>query len=132
MQIACAQRSLNTNKQVLNNMVEKHIAPTFGQLAIKQPEPEVNQNIAADKLNSNKTMYDLIIEQSQHIKQINQALLDAKKVISEQKVIHQAKYILIEQLKLTEEQAHKQLQKQAMDTHKTLFSVAQTIVQMSD
>ena len=132
MQIACAQRSLNTNKQVLNNMVEQQIAPAFGQLAIKQPEPEVNQNIAADKLNSNKTMYDLIIEQSQHIKQINQALLDAKKVISEQKVIHQAKYILIEQLKLTEEQAHKQLQKQAMDTHKTLFSVAQTIVQMSD
>ncbi|MEI8641198.1 ANTAR domain-containing protein [Pseudoalteromonas sp. Hal099] len=53
------------------------------------------------------------MEQSQHIKQINQALVDAKRVITEQKIIHQAKYILIEQLSLSEEQAHKKLQKQS-------------------
>ncbi|GAA59485.1 response regulator NasT [Pseudoalteromonas sp. BSi20652] len=132
MQIACAQRNLNTNKKVLNTINEQQIAPIVGQLAIKQPDPEIQPNVAVDKLNSNKSMYDLIIDQSQHIKLINQALIDAKKVISEQKIIHQAKYLLIEQLKISEEQAHKQLQKQAMNTHKTLYSVAKEIVALND
>lgn len=132
MQIACAQRNLNANKQLLNTITEHSIAPIIGQLAINSPASEEAQNIAIDKLKSNKSMYDLIIEQSQHIKQINQALLDAKKVISEQKVIHQAKYILIEQLKLTEAQAHKQLQKKAMDMHTTLYKIAQEIVAFND
>jgi AmiR/NasT family two-component response regulator len=72
------------------------------------------------------------MEQSQHIKQINQALVDAKRVITEQKIIHQPKYILIEQLSLSEEQAHKKLQKQAMDAHCAPYHIAQKIVELSD
>jgi len=129
MQIAKAQRTLNSNKQVISNLEEQYMIMTHGQLAFKQNTP---QNTAANKLNSNKSMYDLIMEQSQHIKQINQALIDAKRVITEQKIIHQAKYILIEQLSLSEEQAHKKLQKQAMDSHCSLYNIAQKIVELSD
>ncbi|TMN71565.1 hypothetical protein CWB85_10410 [Pseudoalteromonas sp. S1727] len=91
-----------------------------------------NTNVAAQKLAANKTMYDLIAEQSQHIKQINNALSEARKVINEQKTINQAKFILIEQLKLTEAQAHKKLQKQAMDNHVSLHQVAEQIITLVD
>jgi len=129
MQIACAQRKLNSNKQILNTLEQQYMPATDGQLALKNNEPT---NTAASKLNSNKTMYDLILEQSQHIKQINQALVDAKRVITEQKVIHQAKYILIEQLKISEEHAHKQLQKQAMDSHSSIYAVANKIIELNN
>jgi len=77
-------------------------------------------------------MYDLIAEQSQHIKLINNALSEARNVINEQKIINQAKFILIEQLKLTEAQAHKKLQKQAMDNHVSLHKVAEQIIMLVD
>ncbi|MBQ4832550.1 nitrate- and nitrite sensing domain-containing protein [Pseudoalteromonas sp. MMG010] len=130
MQIACAERMLNSNKQILNSISEPQTSTQ--NTIIDEGIINNNENIAAQKLSSNKNMFDLILEQKQHIKQINNALLETKKVLSEQKIIHQAKYILIEQLKLTEQQAHKQLQKQAMDTHNSLFTVAEKIIELSD
>jgi hypothetical protein len=129
MRIAGAQRKLNSNKQILSSLEQEYIPVSDGQLALKIGEPS---NSAVSKLSSNKTMYDLILEQAQHIKQINQALLDAKQLISEQKVIHQAKYILIEHLKISEEHAHKQLQKQAMESHSSLYAVAKKIIELSE
>jgi hypothetical protein len=125
MQIACAERILNNNKQAINIILEQ-------QESTLHSISDSTNNIAEQKLTSNKNMFDLILEQKQHIKQIKNALSDAKTVLSEQKVIHQAKYILIEQLKVTEEEAHKKLQRQAMDTHNTLFTVAKKIIELSD
>lgn len=46
------------------------------------------------------------------------------------KIINKAKACLMEYLKLTEEQAHRQIQKQAMDLRKTQKQVAQDILLM--
>ncbi|OUS72816.1 hypothetical protein B5G52_06410 [Pseudoalteromonas sp. A601] len=87
-----------------------------------------NSNLAQHRLTSNRTFYDLIMEQSEHLKQMNDALQDAKQVISEQKTLNRAKLILIQHLDITEEQAHKRLQKQAMDQQCSLFEVAKHVL----
>lgn len=134
-QIVQAKQSLNTHQDTLAIITKDN--PDFSTLTTAtllsaELHGYTNTNIAADKLTTNKTMYDLIAEQSQHIKQINNALSEARKVISEQKVINQAKFILIEQLKLTEAQAHKKLQKQAMDNNASLHKVAEQIIMLVD
>ncbi|MGS0535978.1 ANTAR domain-containing response regulator [Pseudoalteromonas sp. SaAl2] len=89
-----------------------------------------NGNLAQHRLTSNRTFYDLIVEQSEHLKQMNDALQDAKQVISEQKTLNRAKLILIQHLDINEEQAHKRLQKQAMDQQCSLFEVAKHVLKV--
>ncbi|MBE0379264.1 nitrate- and nitrite sensing domain-containing protein [Pseudoalteromonas prydzensis] len=134
-QIVAAKQSLDTHQGTLAIITKD--SPDFSisttaTLLSAELNGYTNTNIAAEKLAANKTMYDLIAEQSQHIKLINNALSEARNVINEQKVINQAKFILIEQLKLTEAQAHKKLQKQAMDNHISLHKVAEQIITLVD
>lgn len=132
-QISTAKQNLNIHQDTLAILTkDNQDFSTLTTATLLSAELNGNSNVAADKLTTNKTMYDLINEQSQHIKQINNALGEARKVISEQKVINQAKFILIEQLKLTEAQAHKKLQKQAMDNHASLHKVAEQIIMLVD
>lgn len=127
-QILISKRHLKDHKHALET------------LALKQPshvletnlDNNYSDNVAQSKFSSNKTMYDLITEQSQYIRQINSALNEARTVIKEQKLINQAKYILIEQLNITEHEAHAQLQKQAMDSQKSVYSVAKKIMSLVD
>lgn len=129
MQIACAQRKLNANKKLISTLEQQYTTVTAGQLALKNHEPTNN---SATTLSCNKVMYDLILEQIQHIKKIDQALTDVKQPINEQKVIYQAKTILIKQLKISEEHAHQQLQKQAMESLSSLYEVAKKIIEVDD
>ena len=48
--------------------------------------------------------------------------------IDEIKLINRAKCVLMQYLKLTEPQAHRYIEKQAMDTRKTRKEVAQSIL----
>ncbi len=127
-QILISKRHLKDHKQALESLTLKqssHILETNNKQAY-------SENIAQSKFSSNKTMYDLITEQSEYIRQINSALDEARTVIKEQKLINQAKYILIEQLKITENEAHAQLQKQAMDSQKSMYAIAQKIMSLVD
>lgn len=127
-QISISKRHLKDHKQALETLVSKqpsHVVETGGCSSY-------GENIAQSKFTSNKTMYDLITEQSDYIRQINSALNEARTVIKEQKLINQAKYILIEQLKITEHEAHAQLQKQAMDSQKSVYAVAKKIMSLVD
>ena len=51
-----------------------------------------------------------------------------RKKIRELKTIDRAKVLLVEYLKLSEEQAHKYLEQQAMELRKSKFEVAQSII----
>ncbi|MGO2478528.1 MAG: nitrate- and nitrite sensing domain-containing protein [Pseudoalteromonas sp.] len=134
-QISDAKQSLDVHQDTLaiisKNSTDFSTLTTATLLSAELDSKPIS-NVAAEKLATNKTLYDLIGEQSQHIKQINSALNEARKVINEQKTINQAKFILIEQLKLTEAQAHKKLQKQAMDNHASLHKVAKQIIMLVD
>ncbi|SDB05966.1 ANTAR domain-containing response regulator [Eubacterium oxidoreducens] len=55
-----------------------------------------------------------------------------KRSVKEQQIIDQAKHILMERNQLSEEQAHKYLQKTSMDSATSLTETAQMIISMMD
>lgn len=76
------------------------------------------------------SLMHLLHEQSQYISNIEMELGHARTAVQELKIIQRAKLILIEQHKLTEQQAHHQLQKLAMDRQEPLADIATQVVQM--
>lgn len=64
------------------------------------------------------------------IKRLTEEKTRLERQIEDIKLIDKAKACLMEYLKLTEEQAHRQIQKQAMDLRKTQKQVAQDILIM--
>lgn len=53
---------------------------------------------------------------------------DLEKKIQDRKLIEQAKWMLVEKMNMTEPQAHRYIQKRAMDTRQSQLAVAQEII----
>jgi response regulator NasT len=51
-----------------------------------------------------------------------------KNTVNEMKLVNRAKCVLMEYLRLTEKEAHRQMQKRAMDNHTTLTEIATDII----
>lgn len=131
--INCSAKQINISKRHLKD--HKLALEKLGDSELEAPLTSYqvpDASLVANKFSANKTMYDLITEQDKHIRQISHALDEARTVLKEQKLINQAKYILIEQLTITENEAHKQLQKQAMNSQSTLAEIAQKVLSFSD
>lgn len=77
---------------------------------------------------NNRSIYHLLREQSEHIKQMTSELEQAKQAIVEQKKIDRAKLLLMQQLNYTEAQSHRTLQKQAMDQKVSLVEMAELVI----
>ncbi|MEP2653872.1 MAG: nitrate- and nitrite sensing domain-containing protein [Paraglaciecola sp.] len=80
---------------------------------------------------ADNSLYDLLREQSENIKKMTNELELAKQVIAEQKTINRAKLLLMQQLNYNESQAHRALQKQAMDKKVSLAEMASLIIKAS-
>lgn len=61
-------------------------------------------------------------------KQDIQQVSELDKKLAETKVIDRAKFALIQYLSITEDEAHRQLRKQAMDLRKTIYQTAEDIL----
>ena len=72
---------------------------------------------------------NLLLEQAHRIKQMDRELTEAKQALHDHKMIYQAKVILVTQLNINEQQAHKQLQQTAMQKGQTIVQIANFIVQ---
>ena len=57
---------------------------------------------------------------------------DLEKKLADVRVVDRAKCLLIQYRGLTEEQAHRAIEKQAMDTRQTRVAVAQTVIDHYD
>lgn len=75
------------------------------------------------------SLLHLLREQSHYISNIEAELCNARIAVQELKIIQRAKLLLINQHQLTEQQAHHQLQKLAMDRQETLAEVAEQVVE---
>lgn len=75
-----------------------------------------------------RSFYQLLSEQAQHIRHMHTELTDARRAISEQKLIDRAKLLLMQYKKLTEEQAYRQLQQSAMKQQCRIADVADAVV----
>lgn len=88
------------------------------------PAGQAEQNVQAPS----RSFYQLLSEQAQHIRQMHTELTDARRAISEQKLIDRAKLLLMQYKKLTEEQAYRQLQQSAMKQQCRIAEVADAVV----
>ena len=87
-----------------------------------------NQVADAENLSAHRSFYDLLCDQSAHIKTMAAELDQARQAIVEQKNIDRAKLLIMQQWQLTEEQAYRRLQKSAMDQNCRLADVAEKVV----
>lgn len=84
--------------------------------------------IPPTSLSAHKSFYDLIREQAQRIQDITTELNLSKQALNEQKIIDRAKLLLMQQGKLSENQAYKKLQSAAMQSNLRIADLAQRIV----
>ena len=99
-------------EQVLDEVI------TYGVLTVPKPL-------------SKQTLYEasnLLIATNSRLKKVEKknAKLTAK--MEEIRIVNHAKWVLIENLGLTEEEAHKIIEKQAMDTRQSKREVAETVL----
>lgn len=73
-------------------------------------------------------MLQICIQSQLQIKENNQKLQALNQRYQELKIIHQAKYLLMEQKHLKESQAHRMIEKQAMDNRCSKLVIAQRYI----
>ena len=83
-------------------------------------------------LSAHRSFYDLLRGQAQYIEDMSRELEEAKRAITEHKLVDRAKLILMQQFQLNENDAYRKLQKQAMNEHKKLTDIAATVVEISN
>lgn len=104
------------NNEYYEQVIDEVIA--YGVLTVSKPL-------------SKQTLYEtanLLIATNSRLKKVEKknAKLNAK--MEEIRIVNHAKWVLIENLGLTEEEAHKIIEKQAMDTRQSKREVAETVL----
>lgn len=102
------------------------LAPAGTALLRADAGAEISPDGMADPRQT--TLLRLLREQSQYICQVETRLAEARNVIAEQKLIHRAKLLLVQQCQFSEADAHRKLQKLAMTAQVPLVLMAQKIV----
>lgn len=88
----------------------------------------VPQHNQVDQFSGNRAFYDLIREQSDHIKRMELELDSAKQAFINHKRIDRAKLLLMQEMNYDESEAYRILQKRAMDDQTSLNVVAEKII----
>jgi len=76
----------------------------------------------------NRSILDLVHEQTQRLQALGEELKDARSTLSERKRVDQAKNLLMKRYQLSEQAAHEQLLRTAMDSGKRLAEVADQVM----
>jgi AmiR/NasT family two-component response regulator len=71
---------------------------------------------------------DLAVSRFHDLEAVRKENQDLKRKLESRKVIDRAKAVLIQQLNLTEPEAHRRIQKAAMDTRRTMADVAHAVL----
>ena len=79
-----------------------------------------------------RSVYDLVRGQAEHIKQMGDELDEARRALTDRKQIERAKGLLMHNLKLTEEQAFRRMQKRAMEQNTRLAEVAESLIEAAE
>ena len=94
----------------------------FGVLALSKP---VTAQTVAQSLT-------LICATRERLRRMEQKTASVEEKIEEIRIVNKAKWLLIDQLKMTEQEAHRYIEKQAMDTRLSRREVAENIIRTYD
>ena len=93
--------------------------------AVGVPLPGVNVRVA-------RSIFDLVQHQAERLRELNDALGQARQTLEERKLIDKAKGILIKSRNITEEQAYRQLREAAMSNNKRMVDVAANVISVAE
>lgn len=79
-----------------------------------------------------RSVYELMLGQAEQIKQMEEALEDARRTLRERKQIEKAKGLLMSELGLSEEQAYARMREKAMRNNQKLAELAVTLIDAAD
>ncbi len=91
-----------------------------GIITVAKP---INKNILYSSLKLSKAVY-------YRMKTLNQKTTNLTKKLEDVRIVSRAKFVLITHLNMSEEQAHKHIEKNAMDMRKAKREVAENILKM--
>jgi len=75
-----------------------------------------------------RALHDLVQQQAQSLRNMSEELAAAKRALTERKRVERAKGLLMQYHDMTESQAHRQLQKSAMNQKTSLLEVADKLI----
>ncbi|WP_395345003.1 nitrate- and nitrite sensing domain-containing protein [Ningiella sp. W23] len=127
-----AEAELSAHKQdteVLDSLHE-HTSAHSALLAYPLSEYGLGKSDTASSapISDQSSLHNLLVLQAKKIEQVSGELDATKQIFNEHKIINRAKLILIQQLSMSESQAHQRLQKSAMDKQISLYELALAIV----
>ncbi|MFP8966005.1 nitrate- and nitrite sensing domain-containing protein [Pokkaliibacter sp. CJK22405] len=79
-----------------------------------------------------KLMYELMQQQSEQIKEIQQELTQAKQALEDRKLIERAKGVLMRSLQLSEQQAYTRMRQSAMSQNVSLGEIAVSLLNAAE
>ena len=140
--VADAKNEMANHQQLLTRFNDEHATdgspltllfdPSMPGLAEDTKEDEIKTlNEQTKTLSAHRSFYDLLRSQAQHIEDMGRELEEAKRAIQEQKLIGRAKLVVMEQFGLSENNAYRRLQKQAMSENTTIAAIAAKIVNIT-
>ncbi|MEE3223310.1 MAG: ANTAR domain-containing protein, partial [Pseudomonadota bacterium] len=144
IKVADAKNEMANHQQLLTRFNDEHATdgspltllfdPSMPGLAEDTKEDEIKTlslNEQTKTLSAHRSFYDLLRSQAQHIEDMGRELEEAKRAIQEQKLIGRAKLVVMEQFGLSENNAYRRLQKQAMSENTTIAAIAAKIVNIT-
>ena len=142
--VANAKNEMANHQQLLTRFNDEHTTdgspltllfdPSMPGLVEDTKEDEIKTlslNEQTKTLSAHRSFYDLLRSQAQHIEDMGRELEEAKRAIQEQKLIGRAKLVVMEQFGLSENNAYRRLQKQAMSENTTIAAIAAKIVDIT-
>lgn len=142
--VADAKNEMANHQQLLKRFNDEHATdgspltllfdPSMPGLAEDSKDDELKTlplNEQTKTLSAHRSFYDLLRSQAQHIEDMGRELEEAKRAIQEQKLIGRAKLVVMEQFGLSENNAYRRLQKQAMSENTTIAAIAAKIVNIT-
>ena len=142
--VADAKNEMANHQQLLKRFNDEHATdgspltllfdPSMPGLAEDSKDDELKTlplNEQTKTLSAHRSFYDLLRSQAQHIEDMGRELEEAKRAIQDQKLISRAKLVVMEQFGLSENNAYRRLQKQAMSENTTIAAIAAKIVSIA-
>ncbi len=131
-QLAKARHDLRFQQSRLSDLVHHQTPLTllFDTRALPFTDHFQRRDIASPE--QARSVYELMLGQAEQIKQMEDALEEARRALRERKQIEKAKGLLMRQLGLNEEQAYARMRENAMRNNQRLAELAAALIEAAE
>ncbi|MDB2449094.1 ANTAR domain-containing protein, partial [bacterium] len=138
-QLATARQQLRDHEyqllSVLSDSHDNYVEPP--SLLLDLDAPLVPAGLAGEHDTTaepaiGRTLYDLLKAQAEHLRRVSDELTQTREALNERKLLERAKALLMKNLKLSEDEAYRRIQKRAMDSHMRIAEVCGLLIEAAE